>query len=87
MLFSFGYTFCPDVCPVTLSTWSKVRGSLGDNAGQVTFVFVTVDPERDSAERLRRQMEIFDSSFVALGGQLEELESVYEAYGIYRNKL
>ena len=49
-LLFFGYTNCPDICPATLATWKQVENKLGDQTEQVNFVFVTVDPERDTPE-------------------------------------
>jgi protein SCO1/2 len=87
VLLFFGYTHCPDVCPVTLSTWTEVERLLADDAGQVRFVFVTVDPERDSLERLRAHMAIFSRQFIGLGGGIEELEPVYELFGVSHEKI
>ena len=52
VLLFFGYTQCPDVCPTTLATWRKIHEALDGDADQVRFAFVTVDPERDTPERL-----------------------------------
>jgi len=87
VLLFFGYIHCPDVCPVTLSTWARVRRSLGGQAEDVRFVFVTVDPERDTAERLREHLEIFSDEFVGLTGSLDEMEAAYESFGIFREKI
>jgi protein SCO1/2 len=83
----FGYVHCPDVCPVTLSTWAKVEEALGDDALEVRFVFVTVDPERDTRERLKEHLEIFSETFVGLTGPIDEMEATYEAFGIFRDKV
>jgi protein SCO1/2 len=53
VLISFGYTFCPDICPTTLVELSQVRARLGDAAKRVQVAFITLDPERDTLERLR----------------------------------
>lgn len=86
VLLFFGYASCPDVCPTTLSTWRRVIEELGADADQVRFVFVTVDPERDTRERLREHLALFSPDIVGLTGTLEELEPVYQAYGVYREK-
>ncbi|BAS29182.1 SCO family protein [Limnochorda pilosa] len=86
ILLFFGYTSCPDVCPTTLSTFRQVRQALGSDAEQVRFVFVTVDPERDTPERLREYLAFFDPSVVGLWGELDALETVREAYGVYAAK-
>jgi len=87
VLLSFGYAFCPDICPMTLSTWGKVKGLLKEKAKNVVFVFVTVDPERDTHERLRDHLSIYDGDFIGLSGTLDELKPVYDSYGIYRERV
>jgi protein SCO1/2 len=86
VLLFFGYAHCPDVCPVTLSTWSRVHEELGADE-DVEFVFITVDPERDTAERLRGHLSIFGEGIHGLTGTEEELESVYGLYGIHHDKV
>jgi protein SCO1/2 len=87
VLLFFGYASCPDVCPTTLGTWRRVMEELGSDADQVRFVFVTVDPERDTRERLREHLALFSPDIVGLAGTLEELEPIYQAYGVYREKV
>jgi len=82
----FGYSACPDVCPTTLGTWLRVYDELGRDARRVRFVFVTVDPERDTPERLREHLALFSPDFVGLTGTEEELDAVYKLYGVYREK-
>ncbi|MFQ5638374.1 MAG: SCO family protein [bacterium] len=82
----FGFTYCPDVCPLTLSTWKKVEAELGDDAEQVKFVYITVDPERDTPEKMREHLSIFSDNFIGLTGSPEELLPVYQGYGVYRKK-
>lgn len=82
ILLSFGYTLCPDVCPLTLATLAKLRAGLGKAGGGVRVVFVTVDPERDTPERLRAYTRGFDSAFIALTGTPKQLAEVRQAYGI-----
>jgi protein SCO1/2 len=86
VLLFFGYTFCPDVCPTTLGTWKRVHETLGADAQDVRFVFVTVDPERDTPERLKQHLEAFGSDFIGLTGSPEELQPVYQAFGVYFEK-
>ncbi|NIR48036.1 copper chaperone PCu(A)C [candidate division KSB1 bacterium] len=82
----FGYTYCPDVCPMTLSTWKKVQQELHDKAEQVEFVYVTVDPDRDTQERLAEHLAIFSSDFTGLTGTQEQLRKAYDSFGVYREK-
>ncbi len=86
VLLFFGYAHCPDVCPVTLSNWARVEEALAAE-GDVEFVFVTVDPERDTIERLRDHLEIFSDNFRGLTGTEEQVTPVYEAFGIFRKKV
>ncbi len=86
VLLFFGYTSCPDVCPTTLATWRKIHEALGDDAQRVRFVFVTVDPERDTAERLGMHVNAFNPDFIGLTGTPEELDPVYKAFDVYYEK-
>jgi protein SCO1/2 len=86
VLLFFGYAHCPDVCPVTLSSWARVRQALAAD-DDVEFVFVTVDPERDTIERLRDHLEIFSDDFRGLTGTEEQVTPVYERFGIFRKKV
>lgn len=81
-LLFFGFTYCPDICPTTLSDFAKVREELGAQADEVQVVFVTVDPERDTPERLQKYVKGYDTTNVALTGTPEELQKVYKAYGV-----
>jgi protein SCO1/2 len=86
VLLFFGYTQCPDVCPTTLSIWHKVHQALGQDAGAVRFVFVTVDPERDTPERLGLHVNAFSPDFVGLTGTPEQLEAIYGVFGVVHEK-
>ncbi len=87
VLLFFGYASCPDVCPTTLGDWKQVHARLGEDADRVRFVFITVDPERDTPERLKQHLALFHPDFIGLTGSLEELEPVYQAYGVYYEKV
>lgn len=86
VLIFFGYTNCPDVCPVTLSEYKKIKAGLGNRAQDVVFVFITVDPERDTPERMALYLGSFDPDFIGLTGELQELETVWKNYGVYRQR-
>lgn len=86
VLLFFGYTSCPDVCPTTLATWRKIHEALGEDAERVRFVFVTVDPERDTAERLGMHVNAFNPDFIGLTGTPEELDPVYKSFDVYYEK-
>jgi len=78
----FGYTHCPDLCPLTLADFAWVRRRLGPRAAQVRFVFVTVDPARDSPARAMAYARQFDSSFVGLSGDSARLADVQRAFHV-----
>jgi protein SCO1/2 len=81
-LIFFGYTHCPDVCPVTLADWSRVKQALGRDADRVRWFFVTVDPVRDTpavAEAYARQ---FDAAFVGLSGDSATVADMQRAFSV-----
>lgn len=84
VLLFFGYTSCPDVCPTTLSDLRKVVSGLGEGAKSVQVVFVTVDPQRDTLDKLQRYLSVFGPSFIGLTGSMDQLEPVWKEYGVYR---
>lgn len=86
VLLFFGYTHCPDICPGTLAVWKKAESLLGADAERVRFVFITVDPERDTPERLAMHVDAFSPTFIGLTGDTEELQAVYASYGVYAEK-
>jgi protein SCO1/2 len=79
----FGYTHCPDVCPLTLANLAHARTSLGAAGRAAVIIFVTVDPARDTAPVLKRYLALFDPSFVGLTGRASRLEPVFKAYHVY----
>jgi len=87
VLLFFGYTHCPDVCPTTLARWKQIYDALGENAERVRFVFITVDPERDTPGRLQQHLAVFNPKFIGLTGTPEQLAPVYQAYHVYREKV
>lgn len=80
-LFFFGYTTCPDVCPMTLAQVTQVRRLLGPDAGALDVYFVSVDPARDTPERLAAYTRAFDPSIVGLTGTPSELARVMVPFG------
>jgi protein SCO1/2 len=87
VLMYFGYTTCPDLCPTTLVDFSTVKAALGPLADGVEFVFVTVDPDRDTQERLRQYLGFFDPAFVGVRGNDEQTSAAEAAYGIFARKV
>ena len=82
----FGYTFCPDVCPTTLSRLATARGLLGDRADDVQVLMVSVDPERDTPDVLAKYVPAFDESFIGLTGTRQEVAQLATVYGVYFEK-
>ena len=85
-LIFFGYTFCPDVCPTTLAETTAWRAQLGLGADDLRIIFVTVDPERDTAEMVKAYVEGFDPSVIGLVGTPEETEKAKAAFGVFSEK-
>lgn len=82
VLLGFGFTSCPEVCPTTLATLAQARKRLGAQGEQLQVVYVTVDPERDTADRMRAYLHGFDASFVGGTGTAEQLAAVRKNYGV-----
>jgi protein SCO1 len=82
VLVYFGYTHCPDVCPTTMSDWVRAKRALGDKAEQVRWVFVSMDPDRDTPELALSYARQFDPAFLGVTGTTEELEALKRAWGI-----
>ena len=79
---AFGYTNCPSVCPVTLGYLAEARKKLGAGARDLQVVFLTVDPERDDAEHLKKFVAFFDPTFVGGTGTPAQLAEIRKVYGI-----
>jgi len=82
VILEFGFTFCQNVCPVTLANLKLAFDKLGPAAKDVQLVFVTVDPRRDTPERLAEFLGAFNPSFLGATGTQQELESMRTAYGV-----
>ena len=83
----FGYTQCPDVCPTTMQEMAEVKRMLGKDGDRLQAIFVTVDPERDTADMLKAYMGNFDPSFLALRGTPEQTAAVAKDFKIYYKKV
>jgi protein SCO1/2 len=86
VLLFFGYTSCPDVCPTTLSDLRRVMDDLGTDAERVQVVYVTVDPKRDTPQKVQEYVSLFNPGFIGLSGSMEELERIWSDYGVYREE-
>jgi protein SCO1/2 len=86
ILMYFGYTFCPDICPGTLAYARQMFDLLGEQADEVDYLFITVDPERDTAEVLSAYVSAFHPRIIGLTGSPDELAAVFDSYGIVAEK-
>jgi protein SCO1/2 len=82
VVLGFGYTHCPNVCPATLAVLAMAHRKLGALASQVQVIYLTVDPERDSAERLKQYLDAFDPTFVGGTGTAAQMAAVRMSYGV-----
>ena len=87
MLVFFGFTNCPDVCPTTLSKIAQVMTLLGTAAEKVKPLFITVDPERDTPERMAEYVAAFDERIVGLSGTPEQVKTAADSFKIYFAKV
>jgi protein SCO1 len=86
VVLGFGFTWCTDVCPVTLATLAQARRKLGPAAADVQVVYITVDPERDNPARMKDYLRAFDATFIGGTGAAGELAAVRKEYGISAEK-
>ncbi|NPB08093.1 MAG: SCO family protein [Aquificae bacterium] len=88
VLVFFGYTHCPDVCPAAMYNLQKTFGLLGeDERKRVKVVFISVDPERDTPQKVAEYASYFNKDFVGLTGSPEEIKKVAKAYMVYYKKV
>ena len=80
VLVFFGYTYCPDVCPTTLTEIAQMKKKLGQDARRVQPLFISVDPERDTAPRLKSYLSNFNAGIVGLTGTEAEIRAVATRY-------
>ncbi len=82
----FGYTFCPDICPIALTNMKAAYKQLGEPKEDVAVVFVSVDPDRDTPERLAQYVPAFNPDFYGVHAPQDALDVVKAAYGVYAEK-
>lgn len=83
----FGFTQCPDVCPTTLQEMSEVMKALGPDADRVQVLFVTIDPERDTAQLLGQYVPAFDPRFVGLSGDMASTARTAKEFKVFYQKV
>jgi protein SCO1/2 len=86
-LIYFGYTYCPDVCPTTLTAMSDAITALGAKGDKVTPIFITIDPARDTVEQLKMYVGYFGPRMVGLTGTPEQIAAAAKAYRVYYAKV
>ncbi|WP_415717869.1 SCO family protein [Roseibium sp.] len=83
----FGFTYCPDVCPTTLSELQGWMEGLGEDANKLNYAFVTVDPERDTPDVMRDYVWAFDKRITPLTGSREQIDAMIKTYRVYAKKV
>jgi protein SCO1/2 len=83
----FGYVQCPDVCPTTMSELAEVKRSLGADGARVQGIFVTVDPDRDTAEIVKAYVASFGPDMLGLRGSADEIKAAAKEFKVFYNKV
>jgi protein SCO1/2 len=83
LLVYFGYTFCPNTCPITLNEIATALERLGADAAKLKPLFITIDPQRDTREVLEQYTQSFDPRIVGLTGSPQQIDAVTQEYGAY----
>lgn len=87
LLVFFGFTNCPDVCPAGLQVIAGALDKLGDKADKLAPIFITLDPERDTPEKVAEYVKSFSPRITALSGTPEDVAAVVKAYRVYSKKV
>lgn len=87
VMLAFGFSSCGEVCPITLATLAAARRKLGAEGDQVQVVYVTVDPERDTAAHMKKYLAAFDPTFVGGVGTRAQIDAAQKNYGISSSKI
>jgi protein SCO1 len=87
VVLAFGYTSCPNVCPVTLAVLAQAHRALGKRGSEVQVIYLTVDPERDDTKRLKDYLAAFDPTFLGGTGTPAQMAAVRQRYGVSAQKV
>jgi protein SCO1/2 len=87
VVLAFGFTHCPDVCPTTLAALAATAQALAEDRGRVQMLFITVDPERDTAPRLARYVTAFDPAFLGLRGDAAATRRAARTFKMFYQKM
>ena len=83
----FGFTNCPDVCPMTLNKMDIVLDKLKKKKENIKFFFISVDPERDTPEVVKNYLGNFDNNFIGITGEPEKIFLLYQSWGVMSKKI
>ena len=83
----FGFTNCPDVCPMTLNKMDIVLDKLGNKKKDIKVFFISVDPERDTPEVVKDYLSNFDNKFIGITGDPEKIFLLYKSWGVMSKKI
>ena len=83
----FGFTFCPEICPTTLAELSGWINQMGPAADEMKFIFVTVDPERDTPDILADYVGAFSNRIIGLTGTSEQVDAAVKTYRVYARRV
>jgi len=83
----FGFTNCPDVCPMTLNKMDIVLDKLKNKKKNIKFFFISVDPERDTPEVVKNYLNNFENNFVGITGEPEKIFLLYQSWGVMSKKI
>ena len=83
----FGFTHCPDVCPMTLNKMDIVLSKLNKENENLKFFFISVDPERDTPEVIKDYLSNFDNNFIGITGEPEKIFLLYQSWGVMSKKI
>lgn len=83
----FGFTYCPEICPTTLTAMTQWIKALGPDADKLNFAFVTIDPERDTPAQMKLYLSAFDPHIRGLTGTTAQVARIAKAYGVYYQKV
>ena len=83
----FGFMYCPDACPTHLTKMAEVRKAMGSDGDKLQLVFITLDPERDTPEKLKQYLTSFDPTIVGLRGSPEQIQAVAKDFRVFYKKV
>ena len=83
----FGFMYCPDACPTHLTKMAEVRKAMGSDGDKLQLVFITLDPERDTPEKLKQYLTSFDPTIVGLRGSPDQIQAVAKDFRVFYKKV